>query len=138
VERGPLSLVSTIEELLERKSSGCCLENRDYGRRDPSRSLRGIIYPQNLALPSPSSGGRSVGIFHSRTQATESFIAICPSPGDSNLDAVNTQENKQTRKETMAIQSAHDINTNPYRIGVHRLRGDIHNKPIPTHNIAVL
>jgi hypothetical protein len=30
-ERGPLSLVSTIEELLERKSSGSCPENLDYG-----------------------------------------------------------------------------------------------------------
>jgi hypothetical protein len=37
LERGPLSLVSTIEEILERKSSGSCLENREYGRRDPSR-----------------------------------------------------------------------------------------------------
>jgi hypothetical protein len=34
LERGPLSLVSTIEELLGRKSSGPGLENRDYGRRD--------------------------------------------------------------------------------------------------------
>jgi hypothetical protein len=34
--RGALSLVSTTEELLE-KSSGSCLENREYGRRDPSR-----------------------------------------------------------------------------------------------------
>jgi hypothetical protein len=33
LERCPLSLVSTIEELLGRKSSGCGLENRDYGRR---------------------------------------------------------------------------------------------------------
>jgi hypothetical protein len=37
LERGPLSLVSTIEELLGRKSSGSGLENRDYGRRDSSR-----------------------------------------------------------------------------------------------------
>jgi hypothetical protein len=37
LERGPLSLVSTTEELLDRKSSGSCLENREYGRRDPSR-----------------------------------------------------------------------------------------------------
>jgi hypothetical protein len=34
LERGPLSLVNTIEELLEIKSSGSGLENRDYGRRD--------------------------------------------------------------------------------------------------------
>jgi hypothetical protein len=34
---GPLSLVSTTEELLDRKSRGSCLENREYDRRDPSR-----------------------------------------------------------------------------------------------------
>jgi hypothetical protein len=33
LERGPLSLVSTIEELLGRKSIGPGLENRDYGRK---------------------------------------------------------------------------------------------------------
>jgi hypothetical protein len=32
-ERDPLSIVSTIEELLRRKSSGSGLENRDYGRK---------------------------------------------------------------------------------------------------------
>jgi hypothetical protein len=37
LDRGPLSLVSTTEELLERKSNSSGLENRDYGRRDPSR-----------------------------------------------------------------------------------------------------
>jgi hypothetical protein len=37
VERVPLSLVTTVEELLERKSSGSGLEIREYGRRDPSR-----------------------------------------------------------------------------------------------------
>jgi hypothetical protein len=36
-ERGPLSLVSTIAEFLERKNSGSSLEIREYGRRDPSR-----------------------------------------------------------------------------------------------------
>jgi hypothetical protein len=33
----PLSLVSTIEELLGRKSSGSCLESREYGSMNPSR-----------------------------------------------------------------------------------------------------
>jgi hypothetical protein len=33
-EQGPLSLVSTTGELLDTKS---CLENREYGHRDPSR-----------------------------------------------------------------------------------------------------
>jgi hypothetical protein len=34
LERGPLSLVSTTEELLERKSSGFSLENLDYGHSE--------------------------------------------------------------------------------------------------------
>jgi hypothetical protein len=33
LEQGPLSLMSTTEELLEGKSSGCDLESREYGRR---------------------------------------------------------------------------------------------------------
>jgi hypothetical protein len=37
LERGPLSLVITTEELLERRSSGSGLENREYDRKDPSR-----------------------------------------------------------------------------------------------------
>jgi hypothetical protein len=50
LERGPIRLVSTIEELLERKSSGSGLESRGYG-------------------------ARSVGIIRPRTQATEfSFV----------------------------------------------------------------
>jgi hypothetical protein len=36
LEQIPLSLVNTIEELLERKSSGSGLESQEYGRRDPS------------------------------------------------------------------------------------------------------
>jgi hypothetical protein len=37
LERGPLSLVSIIGELLERESSGSGLEMREYGHRDTSR-----------------------------------------------------------------------------------------------------
>jgi hypothetical protein len=37
LERGPLILVSTTEELLGRNSSGPSLESREYGRRDSSR-----------------------------------------------------------------------------------------------------
>jgi hypothetical protein len=36
LEQGPLSLLTTIVELLDRKSSGSSLESREYGRRDPS------------------------------------------------------------------------------------------------------
>jgi hypothetical protein len=35
LERGPLSLVSTFQELLGRKNSGSGLENREYGCREP-------------------------------------------------------------------------------------------------------
>jgi hypothetical protein len=44
LERGPFSLVSTIEELLGRKCSGSGIENREYGSRDPSRWPRGTLY----------------------------------------------------------------------------------------------
>jgi hypothetical protein len=71
LERGPLTLVSTAEELLERQSSG--LEGREYGRKNPSRWPRSTLYPQKLAQNSPTSGSRSVGIVRSRTQATEYF-----------------------------------------------------------------
>jgi hypothetical protein len=75
LERGPLSLVSTIEVLLGRKSSGSSLENRDHGRRDPSRWPRDTHYPQKLALTSLTSGGRLVGLVHSWSKATE-FVCL--------------------------------------------------------------
>jgi hypothetical protein len=74
LERGPLSLVSAIRELLERKSSGFGLESRKYGHGDPSRRPRDILYPQKFTLTSPTSGGHSIGIFRPRTQATEFFF----------------------------------------------------------------
>jgi hypothetical protein len=75
LERGPLSLVITIKELLGRKSNGSGLESREYGRRDPLRWLRDTLYPQKLALTSPTRGGRSAGIVRSRTQATK-FVCL--------------------------------------------------------------
>jgi hypothetical protein len=39
LERGPLSLMSSIEELLGRKSSGSGLESRENGRREHPLSL---------------------------------------------------------------------------------------------------
>jgi hypothetical protein len=75
LERGPLSLVSTIEELRGRKSSVSSLGNQEYGRRDPWRWPRRTLYPQKLALTSPISGGLSVGIVRSRTEPTE-FVLV--------------------------------------------------------------
>jgi hypothetical protein len=47
------------------------LEIRDYGSRDSLRWPRGSLYLQKLALTSPTSSGRSVGIVRSWTQAKE-------------------------------------------------------------------
>jgi hypothetical protein len=69
-ERVPLSLVSTTEELLGRKSSGSGLESREYGRRDPSRWPRGTLYQQNVG----TNFAGSVGIFRSRNQAKEFLV----------------------------------------------------------------
>jgi hypothetical protein len=44
LERGPLSLMSTTEELLGRKSSGFGLEKWEYSRRDPLCWPRNVLY----------------------------------------------------------------------------------------------
>jgi hypothetical protein len=61
--------ITTAVQIAE--SSGSCLENWEYGRRDPSRWPRGTLFPQKLAITSPTSGGRLVGIVRSRTQTME-------------------------------------------------------------------
>jgi hypothetical protein len=45
-----------------KKSSGSGLESREYGRGDPLRWRRDTLYPQKLALTSPTSCSRSVGL----------------------------------------------------------------------------
>jgi hypothetical protein len=70
LERGSFSFVSTTEELLHRKSC------RKHGRRNPSRWPRDTLYQQKMVLTSPTSGGRSVGIVGSRTQATVFSLVI--------------------------------------------------------------
>jgi hypothetical protein len=70
LERGPLSLVGTTEELLGRKSSGSGLENRECGRWGSV-----ALTTQKLALTSPTSGGRPVGIVCWQTQATD-FVGV--------------------------------------------------------------
>jgi hypothetical protein len=70
LERGPLSLVSTTEELLDRNVAAPVLktENTAVGIRhaDPVAPCQ-----QKLAITSPTSGSRSVGIVRSRTQTME-------------------------------------------------------------------
>jgi hypothetical protein len=71
LERGILSLVSAIEELLERKRSGFGPQNGDFSCRDPPRSTRDTPPSSKSALTSPTNGGRSVDIVRLRTEATE-------------------------------------------------------------------
>jgi hypothetical protein len=76
LERGPLSLVSTIEELLERKSIGSGLETdiTTVGIRHADHETS--LYHQKLALTSPTSGGHSIDIVRSLTQATEFVLFV--------------------------------------------------------------
>jgi hypothetical protein len=76
LERRPLSLVSTTEELLGRYSSCSGLEHREYSRGDPLRWPRNTLYTQKLTLTSPTSSGHSVGIVCLRTKATEFFVCL--------------------------------------------------------------
>jgi hypothetical protein len=66
LEQGQISLVSTTEELLERKSSGSCLENRECVRRDR----------ESYHYTSPTRGDRSVGIVRSRTEGHGMFAFL--------------------------------------------------------------
>jgi hypothetical protein len=61
-EWGPLSLVSTIEEILRGKCSGSGLESREYGPGIRHSDHVAPLYPQKLALTSPTDGGRSVSM----------------------------------------------------------------------------
>jgi hypothetical protein len=81
--------MSTIEELLERNSSGSGLESREYGRKDPLRWPRDTLYPQKLARTSPTSGGGSVAIVRSRTTATEFQIKLKTSEFGHHLTVAN-------------------------------------------------
>jgi hypothetical protein len=78
LERGPLSLVSTIEELLERKkNSSSGLESRECGHGDPLHWPRRTIYPQKLELTSPASCGRSVGRYRSLADSSHWVCFVC-------------------------------------------------------------
>jgi hypothetical protein len=71
LERGPLSLVSTTEEILGRNGSSYGLENREYGSGDPLRWPRNTLYLRKLVLTSPTCGGHLVGVVRLRTKATD-------------------------------------------------------------------
>jgi hypothetical protein len=50
------------------------VEIREYGHRGPSHWLRDTVYPQKLALTSPTSGGRSVGVIFLHSKDMQSVL----------------------------------------------------------------
>jgi hypothetical protein len=75
LERGPISLVSTTEELLDRKVAAPVYktENMTVGISHADHVAPSIS--KKLAITSPKNGGRSVGIVRSQTQAME-FVSV--------------------------------------------------------------
>jgi hypothetical protein len=71
LEWGPLNLVSTTEELLDRKTAAAVYktENTAVGIRHADHVAPSIR--KKLAITSPTSGGSSVGLVCSRTQTME-------------------------------------------------------------------
>jgi hypothetical protein len=55
------------------KVAAAGLENQDWRPWDPLRWPRDTLYPQKLALTSPTSGGLVIDIVRLRTKATEIF-----------------------------------------------------------------
>jgi hypothetical protein len=81
LKRGPLSLVKIIEELLDGKVAAPVLKAEINCRGDPLRWPRDTLYPQKLALTSPTRGGRSVGIVRlwtkKKPRSFSQFIIHC-------------------------------------------------------------
>jgi hypothetical protein len=69
------STTKVIRSTVPRNNSSRCLFYILYIFPLHVRPL--LLNPQKFALPLPTSGGRSVGIFRSRTQATEFVWFFC-------------------------------------------------------------
>jgi hypothetical protein len=66
------------------------------------------LYPQKLALTSPTGGGRSVGIVRSRTKATEFFFIIIDADSNTELRGfwldINRKPISNSAVETIRIE----------------------------------
>jgi hypothetical protein len=75
LEWGPLSLVSTIEDLLEKRKYRLWSRKKDYGRKDPLRWPRDTLYPHKVGTKFAD---------NRRTEAKDffsfSFIPFIPFP----------------------------------------------------------
>jgi hypothetical protein len=65
LERGPFSLLNTIEELLGRNSRGSHLENREHGRGEPLRWPRNTFHSQKKVGTKFGDKRRSLGRYRS-------------------------------------------------------------------------
>jgi hypothetical protein len=65
-----------IEELLERKVAALVYKTEINGRGNSLHWPRDTLRPLKLALTSPTSGGRSVGIVRWRTKVPEFFSSV--------------------------------------------------------------
>jgi hypothetical protein len=76
LEQGPLSLVSTTEELLDRKvtAPGYKTEITAVGIRHADHVALSVS--KKLAITSPTNDGRSVGIVRSRSQTMEFSLVL--------------------------------------------------------------
>jgi hypothetical protein len=76
---------------------------------DLSRRQRDTLYPQKLALTSPTSGCRSVGIDRSRTQATEFFVLFLYICGEADFICINLYKNEHKRITFVVIISTERV-----------------------------
>jgi hypothetical protein len=76
LDRGPLSLGSTTEELLGRKVAAPVkkIEITAVGIRRANQATP--VCPLKLALTSPTCGDRSIGVVSSRTKAIELLLLL--------------------------------------------------------------
>jgi hypothetical protein len=96
LERDPLSLMIQLRSFLEEKVAAPVKKTKVTAVGYPSRWPRVTLYPQKLALTLPTSGGSSVSIVLSRTQATEFFFHVCMPTCKSNIFASDKADARHT------------------------------------------
>jgi hypothetical protein len=109
LERGPLSLVSTTEELLDRKVATPVYktESTAVGIRHADHVAISIL--KKLAITLPTSGSRSVGIVRSRTRTMEFssvlvYLVMC-------LRLVKSRQVAWPFRDSMASGAQHRIHS---------------------------